>query len=51
MFYVVDFNYKYGAYTKDDVALMVNVNFITKDDFEKIVGEKYDEYVASKKVM
>ena len=38
-------------HTKDDVALMVNVDFITKDDFKKIVGEDYDEYVASKKVI
>lgn len=51
MFYVIKESYDSMTYTKDDVALMVNVDFITKDDFKKIVGEDYDEYVASKKVI
>lgn len=44
MFWIVKVNYKSGYYTKDDVALMVDVNFITKDDFKTIVGIAYDEY-------
>lgn len=44
MFYIVKVNYDFGAYTKDDVALMVDVNFITKDDFKTIVGMAYDDF-------
>lgn len=44
MFYIVKVNYDFGAYTKDDVALMVDVNFITKDDFKTIVGMTYDDF-------
>lgn len=51
MTYIAKVNYGYGTYSKDDVALLVRVNFITKDDFKNIVGEDYDEYVASKKVI
>lgn len=44
MFYIVKVNYESGYYTKDDVALMVEVNFITKDDFKTIAGMAYDEF-------
>ena len=44
MFYIVKVNYESGYYTKDDVALMVEVNFITKDDFKTIVGMAYDDF-------
>lgn len=44
MFYIVKVNYELGAYSKDDVALMVDVNFITKDDFKTIVGMTYDDF-------
>lgn len=44
MFWIVKVNYESGYYTKDDVALMVEVNFITKDDFKTIVGMAYDDF-------
>lgn len=43
MFYIVKVNYDLGAYTKDDVALMVDVNFITADEYKQIVGEEYQK--------
>lgn len=41
MFYIVKVNYDLHAYTKDDVFLMVEVNFITADEYKTIVGEEY----------
>lgn len=41
MFWIVQVNYDGGYYTKDDVALMVEVNFITTDEYKEIVGEDY----------
>lgn len=47
MFWIVQVNYEGGYYTKDDVALMAEVNFITKDEFKTIVGMAYDEFKNS----
>lgn len=44
MFWIVKVNYESRYYTKDDVTLMVEVNFITKDDFKTIVGIAYDDF-------
>lgn len=47
MLWIIKVNYESRYYTKDDVALMVEVNFITKDDFKTIVGIAYDDFKNS----
>lgn len=41
MFSIVQNSYSFGLYTKADVKLMVQVSFITADEYTTITGEAY----------